>query len=417
MNTNRVQVEIITIGDEILIGQIVDTNSAWMAAQLNKAGFEIVQITSVHDKKQHITEALDQALDRANVVLFTGGIGPTNDDITKNTLTEYFGTRLIFNNEVLENIRELFSTRPNFVVNDLTRAQAMVPESCTVIQNRVGTAPITWFEKNDKVIVSMPGVPYEMKHVMSTEIIPRLMNYFKRPSILHKTVQVYGYGESALALKIAEWENHLPENISLAYLPNSGIVKLRLSGWMEDQLQLEFSINQQIEKLKRILGTAIVAFEDIPIETLIGNLLTIRSKTVAIAESCTGGNIAHQLTLIPGSSVYFKGAVVAYANEVKINILGVSSEAIEKYGAVSREVVEKMATGVRKLFGTDFAVATSGIAGPTGGTEQKPVGTVWIAVASESGVDSAEYHFGTLREQNIIRATQAALLKLKEIMG
>ena len=298
MVANQVKIEIITIGDEILIGQIVDTNSAWMATELNKFGFELAQITSVHDNEKHIIESLNLALKRADVVLFTGGIGPTIDDITKQTLCKYFNTKLVFKESVIRNIEKLFSTRPGFTINELTRAQAMVPENCTLIQNVVGTAPVTWFEKDGKVIVSMPGVPYEMKNVMSTEIIPRLQKHFKTPVLLHKTVQVYGYGESALALLITDWENELPEYISLAYLPNSGIVKLRLSGMLDDVLTLEFAMNQQIDKLTQILGNAIVAFEDIPIEKLIGNLLKSKGLKVATAESCTGGNIAHQFTLM-----------------------------------------------------------------------------------------------------------------------
>ncbi len=411
---NRVKIEIITIGDEILIGQIVDTNSAWMAIELNKCGFELAQITSVHDNEQHIVESLDLALNRADVVLFTGGIGPTKDDITKQTLCKYFNTRLIFDESVIRNIEELFSTRPGFTINELTRAQAMVPENCTLIQNVVGTAPVTWFEKNGKVIVSMPGVPYEMKNVMSTEIIPRLQNHFKTPVLLHKTVQVYGYGESALAIMIEDWENELPDSISLAYLPNSRIVKLRLSGISDDMLALEFAVNQQIDKLQQILGNAIVAFDDLPMEKIVSEILKSKSLTLATAESCTGGNIAHQLTLIPGSSEFFKGSVVAYSNEIKTGVLGVSAEDIENQGAVSQTVVEQMAKGIRRLMNTDFAIATSGIAGPSGGTPDKPVGTVWISVCSADTLISREFRFGTLREQNIIRSTQAALLMLKE---
>jgi len=416
MITNRVKVEIITIGDEILIGQIVDTNSAWMATELNKAGFELAQITSVHDNAEHITESLNMALKRADVILFTGGIGPTNDDITKQTLCAYFGSKLIYDESVLENIHKLFITRPNFVMNDLTRAQAMVPENCTVIQNPVGTAPVTWFEKDGKVIVSMPGVPYEMKQAMSSEIIPRLQSHFNTPVILHKTVQVYGFPESTLALKIADWENELPEFISLAYLPNSGIIKLRLSGLSDDVLGLEFSMNQQVDKLSQLLGNAIVATEDIPIELLVGNILTSQGKMVATAESCTGGNIARSFTSISGSSRFFKGSLVAYSNDLKTDILHVSKDDLEINGAVSRQVVEQMAEGARKLLKSDVAIATSGIAGPTGGTKEKPVGTVWIAVCSEDSMISREFHFGSLRDQNILRATQASLLMLKEIL-
>ena len=385
-----------------------------MSIEMNKCGFELAQITSVHDNEQHIVESLDLALNRADVVLFTGGIGPTKDDITKQTLCKYFNTRLIFDESVIRNIEELFSTRPGFTINELTRAQAMVPENCTLIQNVVGTAPVTWFEKNGKVIVSMPGVPYEMKNVMSTEIIPRLQNHFKTPVLLHKTVQVYGYGESALAIMIEDWENELPDSISLAYLPNSRIVKLRLSGISDDMLALEFAVNQQIDKLQQILGNAIVAFDDLPMEKIVSEILKSKSLTLATAESCTGGNIAHQLTLIPGSSEFFKGSVVAYSNEIKTGVLGVSAEDIENQGAVSQTVVEQMAKGIRRLMNTDFAIATSGIAGPSGGTPDKPVGTVWISVCSADTLISREFRFGTLREQNIIRSTQAALLMLKE---
>jgi nicotinamide-nucleotide amidase len=411
-----VKVEIITIGDEILIGQIVDTNSAWMATELNTAGFELAQITSVHDDANHIIEALEMALKRADVVLFTGGIGPTNDDITKQTLCSYFDTKLVFNDSVYQNIERLFANRPNYKMNELTKAQAMVPENCTVIQNEVGTAPITWFDKAGKVVVSMPGVPYEMKRAMSVEIIPRLQNQFDTPVIIHKTVQVYGYTESALALKIAEWESNLPEYIHLAYLPNSGVVKLRLSGFLENVLALEFVMNQQLDLLSQLLGNAIVANEDIIIEQLLGNLLIASGKTVSTAESCTGGNIAHVFTSLSGSSSFFKGSVVAYANEVKENVLQVNSADIETFGAVSQQVVEQMAVGVRKLLKTDVAIATSGIAGPTGGSDEKPVGTTWIAVCSDDMVVSREFSFGKLREQNILRATQAALLMLKEII-
>ncbi len=416
MENNRVKVEIITIGDEILIGQIVDTNSAWMAIELNNAGFELAQISSVHDNANQIVESLDFALQRADIVLFTGGIGPTNDDITKQTLTRYFDTKLIFNVSVLENIQYQFSKRPNFVINELTKLQAMVPENCTVIQNTVGTAPITWFEKEGKVIVSMPGVPYEMKQAMRAEIIPRLQKQFKTPVILHKTVQVYGFPESILALKISDWENELPEFINLAYLPNSGIVKLRLSGILDNMLSLEFVMNQQIDLLSQILGNAIVAYEDIPLEQVIGNLLLDQGKIVATAESCTGGNIAHLFTSIPGSSDFYKGSVVAYANDIKINVLQVSIDDLELYGAVSQCVVDQMANGVRRLMNTDYAIATSGIAGPGGGTAEKPVGTVWISACSAETTISKEYHFGLLRDQNIQRATQAALLLLKEII-
>ena len=415
MKTNSVKVEIITIGDEILIGQIVDTNSAWMSVELNKAGFEIVQITSVHDDAAHIVASLDLALERVDVVLFTGGIGPTKDDITKQTLSRYFGMQLVFNEEVYKNIEQVLIHRSR-AVNELTRTQAFVPDGCTVIQNRVGTAPVTWFEKNGKVIVSMPGVPNEMKHIMSTEVIPRLSQRYKTPTIIHKNVIVQGYPESALAMKIADWENALPADIHLAYLPNYGIIKLRLSGISDDPLSLEFSINQQIAGLTEILADAIVAYDDTPVEEMIGNLLADKGMTLATAESCTGGFIAHKITSIPGSSQYFKGSVVAYSNEVKVNVLNVLPGDIDLYGAVSKQVVEQMAVNVRKLLKTDVAIATSGIAGPDGGTAEKPVGVVWISVSSPKGVVSREFKFGNVRIQNIERTAQTAMLMLKEVI-
>ncbi len=409
-------IEIITIGDEILIGQIVDTNSAWMAVELNKAGFQLAQITSVHDEADHIKKALDEALLRADVVLMTGGLGPTKDDITKQTLCEYFGTKLVFNPDVLENIQQIYHTRQS-VMNELTKSQAMVPENCTVIQNRAGSAPITWFEKEGKVIVSMPGVPLEMKKVMSEEIIPRLQKYFKTPAIIHKTVQVYGIPESQLALRLTEWENALPEYLHLAYLPNFGIVKLRLSGAGQDEYKLEDAINLQIETLKSILGESIFAYEDKPVEKIIYEKLKISGLTVSTAESCTGGNIAHRLTLIPGISDCFKGSVVAYHNELKINALGVSARDIEQYGAVSSQVATQMAEGARKVMQTDLAVATTGIAGPTGGTDEKPVSTIWISVSSPERTITRRFNFGQFARENFIeRSTMAALILLNEMI-
>lgn len=409
-------IEIITIGDEILIGQIVDTNSAWMAVELNKAGFQLAQITSVHDEADHIKKALDEALLRADVVLMTGGLGPTKDDITKQTLCEYFGTKLVLNPDVLENIQQIYHTRQS-VMNELTKSQAMVPENCTVIQNRAGSAPITWFEKEGKVIVSMPGVPLEMKKVMSEEIIPRLQKYFKTPAIIHKTVQVYGIPESQLALRLTEWENALPEYLHLAYLPNFGIVKLRLSGAGQDEYKLEDAINLQIESLKSILGESIFAYEDKPVEKIIYEKLKISGLTVSTAESCTGGNIAHRLTLIPGISDCFKGSVVAYHNELKINALGVSARDIEQYGAVSSQVATQMAEGARKVMQTDLAVATTGIAGPTGGTDEKPVGTIWISVSSPERTITRSFNFGQFARENFIeRSTMAALMMLNEMI-
>ena len=412
----QVKIEIITIGDEILIGQIVDTNSAWMGAELSKAGFDVVQITSVHDEVMPIQSALKAALGRADVVLVTGGIGPTKDDVTKRTLCDFFHTRLVHSEAVLQNIQRLYTHRRD-VLNDLTRAQAMVPESATIIQNTVGTAPITWFDcEGGQVVVSMPGVPYEMRQAMSAEVIPRLQKKFDTPALLHKTLLVTGYPESALALKMADWEAALPANLHVAYLPNYSIIRLRLTGTGDDMLALDFAMNQQIDRLKALLGTAVVCDEDITVAEWLGRLLKSRGLTLATAESCTGGNIAHLITQVPGSSEYFKGTVVSYANEVKTGVLGVRAGDLERHGAVSQPVVEQMAQGVRRLLRTDWAVATSGIMGPGGGTPDKPVGTVWMAVCSADRLISRPYHVNHHREQNIERASQLALLMLRELL-
>ncbi len=408
------KVEIITIGDEILIGQIVDTNSAWLGVELNKRGFEIAQITSIHDRKQHITTTITDALSRADVVLITGGLGPTKDDITKHTLAEYFGSELVFSQAVYANIEELFKHR-QYVFNELTRAQALVPKCCTVIQNTTGTAPIMWFEHEGKIIVSMPGVPVEMKTAMEVDIFARLQAYFHTDNILHQTIVTYGIPESSLAIRLTDWENTLPEHIKLAYLPNNGIVKLRLSGTSNDEDMLKNEIAEQVQQLIPIIGENIMAFEDIALEAQVAKLLIQNKQTMSTAESCTGGNIAHTITRIAGSSAYFKGSVVAYSNEVKEHVLGVNAQDIETHGAVSQEVVEQMAQGARKALNTDYAVATSGIAGPDGGTAEKPVGTVWVAACSAHKTVSKEFHFGAKRIQNIDRATQAALYMLLEI--
>ncbi|MDO9634013.1 MAG: competence/damage-inducible protein A [Paludibacter sp.] len=405
------QVEIITIGDEILIGQIVDTNSAWMAVELNRAGFDVVQITSVHDYEPQITEALNSALSRAEVVLITGGIGPTKDDITKQALCEFFEANLIFSQQVYEDIANLLRNRAR-AMNELTKSQAMVPDNAKIIRNSLGTAPITWFEQNGKIVVSMPGVPYEMKQVMTEAIIPRLLQYFQPESIIHQTILVSGYPESALALKIADWENELPENIHLAYLPNFNIVKLRLSAKNFDYASTLVLINEKVAALKLILGDAIIAEEDISLEALVGKYLTKLGKTLATAESCTGGYIAHRITSVSGSSRYFNGSVVAYQDEVKEQVLNVDRSNLVSYGAVSQEVVEQMATGALKLMQTDFAIATSGIAGPDGGTPEKPVGTVWIALGTRENIVSKPFQFKLNREQNIERTTQTSLLML-----
>jgi nicotinamide-nucleotide amidase len=408
-------IEIITIGDEILIGQVVDTNSAWMARELNKEGFRISQITTVPDNESPILKAIDQAFGRADIVLMTGGLGPTKDDITKQTLCKYYNTKLVFNPEVAETIQEMFVNRPQ-VLNELTLAQANVPEAATVIQNKRGTAPVTWFEKKDKVLVSMPGVPSEMEWVMSNEVLPRLRTRFNTPSLLHKTVLVIGIPESNLALQLTEWEDNLPECIRLAYLPSPGMVRLRMSGFLPDSKKLASIVDTELVKLREILGRSIFAEEDAPPEEVVGRLLRKHGLWVATAESCTGGNVAHKLTSVSGSSEYFIGSVVAYKNEVKTQLLGVSMDTLRNYGSVSREVVEEMAEGVRKGLNADIGVAVTGIAGPLGATEGKPVGTVWVGVCNADKNISRRFQFGQYRKRNIEMATLAAFTLIKELL-
>lgn len=408
-------VEIITIGDELLIGQVVDTNSAWMGKELNKAGFEVIHITSVRDRDEEIYQAIDMAMKRVNIVLVTGGLGPTKDDITKKTLCRYFRTRLVYDEAVLSQVKNILE-RSGVALIQSNIDQALVPEKATVISNTVGSAPITWFEENGKVLVSMPGVPQEMKTVMSNEIISRLCMRFSPEAILHKTYWVKDYPESILANTLEEWENNLPECIKLAYLPQQGIVRLRLTARGKDSRELETILSQKTKKLFKILGTHIFSEDDTSINELIGRILRQRNQTVATAESCTGGNIAALITAVSGSSGYFKGGIVAYSNEVKINLLQVSQETLRLQGAVSEETVKEMVRGAVETLGTDYAIATSGIAGPGGGTPEKPVGTVWIAVGGKNKILTKKQEFDRGREQNVLRATNNALLLFHELL-
>lgn len=398
---------IVTIGDEILIGQIVDTNSSWMSQVMTLAGFEIEEKVAIGDNAEQIKSTIDDVSQRVDVILMTGGLGPTKDDITKKTLCDYFGTSLVFDDSVLENIHQVISNIT--ALNELTRNQAYVPKDCTVIQNKVGTAPITWFDYNDKVLVAMPGVPYEMKYAMEHEIIPRLQAKYETESYVKAVLLIWGYAESGLATYLADFEDNLPEGFGLAYLPSPGLIKLRLFVKGEHRLP-EF--NEQLTKLKALLGDAVLADRDVPIEKVLGERLFEKGFTVATAESCTGGNIAHLITSIAGASNYFKGSVVSYANEAKINVLGVSEELLSKNGAVSESVVVEMAKGVQKLLNVDCAIAVSGIAGPDGGTEEKPVGTVWIATVCKDRCEARCYHFGKYREANIMRSSNIAILQL-----
>ena len=391
--------EIITIGDELLIGQVTDTNSAWMGRELNKVGIEVIRVVSVRDRADEIIEAVDASMKRANIVLVTGGLGPTKDDITKQTLCKYFGTRLIFSEAAFDNVKRV-----------------LAPEDCIVINNRVGSASVSWFEKDGKVLVSMPGVPQEMTTVMSEEVIPRLCAKFRTDAIIHRTFTVQNYPESVLAEKLESWEMALPVCLKLAYLPKPGLIRLRLTGRGQNRSEVEACVDTESAKLEAILGEDILDEEDTPIEILIGELLKKKNLTLSTAESCTGGSIAARITSVAGSSEYFKGSIVAYANEVKTELLGVSMETLEKRGAVSEETVIEMVKGAMKALKTDCAVATSGIAGPSGGTEEKPVGTVWIAAAYKSEICTMKQETNRGREMNVERASNNALLLLRKLV-
>lgn len=402
--------EIITIGDELLIGQVVDTNSAWMGQELNKIGIEVLRIVSIRDREEEIMEAVDNAMKRVNIVLVTGGLGPTKDDITKQTLCKYFHTELIFSEEVFENVKRVLAGK--IPMNALNKSQAMVPKDCTVINNPVGSASVSWFEKEGKVLVSMPGVPQEMTTVMTESVLPKLHEKFRTDVIMHRTFQVQHYPESVLAEKLEPWETALPESIKLAYLPKLGIIRLRLTGRGQKKSEVENALNREQAKLEAILGDDIFCEEDIPLEVIVGELLKKKNLTVSTAESCTGGSIAALVTSVPGSSEYFSGGIVAYSNEVKMALLHVSAETLEQYGAVSRETVTEMARGAMKALKTDCAVATSGIAGPGGGSREKPVGTVWIAAAYKNEIVTFRQEGDDGRTGNVQKAVQNALMML-----
>ena len=407
--------EIITIGDEILIGQIVDTNSAWMSEQLNLHGIEVYQITSVHDDREHILRALADAESRVNLVLITGGLGPTKDDITKKTLCDYFECGMVVNEEVLQQVTSILSRR-NIRINQLNRDQALVPEKCTVLQNAVGTAPGMWFEKNNVIFVSMPGVPFEMEYLMKKEILPRLQKNGQVQSIYHQTVLVHGLPESMLAELIEAWELALPSFIKLAYLPSPFMVRVRLSAVGADPTLIKEETARQIEKLKVLIPKNIFGYNNDTLAGVTGQLLVEANATLGVAESCTGGYIAHLITSNPGSSAYFKGSVVSYANEIKSSVLGVKAETLAAYGAVSKEVAIEMVIGTKNVLQTDYAIATTGIAGPDGGSAEKPVGTVWIAVAGKHNILAECYNFANNRERNIIRSAQTAINMLRQLV-
>ena len=394
--------EIITIGDEILIGQIVDTNSAWMAKQLNLIGVSVKQITSVSDDEQHILSALADAETRADIILITGGLGPTKDDITKKTLAKYFDMGFRNDAGALEMVRQIFEKfkRP---LLDINIQQADVPDGCEVIVNKNGTAPCMWFEQHDKIFVSMPGVPYEMMYLMDDEVLPRITSRFKLPSIVHKTVLTANIGESFLAKEIEEIEDGLPPHIKLAYLPKLGQVRLRLSAKGDNELALKAEVEVYAQQIISKIKKFVVIDEDLPLEQAILKMMKSKGLTLSTAESCTGGYIAHLITQHPGCSSVYWGGAVAYAYELKESILGVKEVTLSKFGAVSEETVTEMAEGAIKHFKTDYAIAVSGIAGPDGGTEDKPVGTVWIAISSKNKTVAKVFNFSNKRLQNIER--------------
>ena len=409
--------EIITIGDEILIGQIVDTNSAYISKELNKIGVKVYQITSVQDEREHILQAFKDAKEHADLIIITGGLGPTKDDITKQTFCDFFNDTLVEDQSVIENVAHLFK---KYQLNKPLPAnfrQAMVPSKATILMNKYGTAPGMWMEKDEIVFVSLPGVPYEMKHLLQEEVLPRVIKRFNRPHIYHKTLLTYGLGESAIAERIADWENALPEEVKLAYLPSLGKVRLRLSSTGNDERVLKESIDSRMEILNEMLSDIAIGYEDeTSIIGRIAHILTQKNQTLSLAESCTGGAIAENITAEAGASSFFLGSIIPYKTELKTKILGVPSSIIEEYSVVSIEVAESMASNCNKLFNTDYAIATTGIAGPTKGDGIDEVGTVCIAIATPTGIVSGKFNFGNDRFRVIRKTTNKVFeMLLKEI--
>ena len=404
---------IITIGDEILIGQILDTNSRYISRALNAHGIVVAERTSIGDNRSQIVDTLDRALSQSEVVIITGGLGPTKDDITKHTLCDYFGSKLRYDEVEAEHIRTMLAAR-NIAFNDLNRGQAMVPECCTVLHNAHGTAPGMWFEQNGRVVISLPGVPFEMQHLIDEEVMPRLKSHFELREIVHRTMITFGIAESILAERIAKWEDALPDHIHLAYLPAPNVVRLRLSAYEVEGKEVRHEIDNLFEELRTIIPDNIAGFEEASVEELVHNILIERGLTLATAESCTGGAIASKFTAQAGASAYFLCGVVSYSNESKSNVLGVLMSDIAQFGAVSEQVAIAMAKGAKAISGADFAVSTTGIAGPTGGSKEKPVGTVWISIATPDKCYAVLKNCGTDRSQIISRATAYAIAMLYE---
>lgn len=411
--------EIITIGDEILIGQIVDTNSTFISKELNKIGVSVYQITSVQDEKSHILRALAEAKKRVQIVIVTGGLGPTKDDITKHTFCEFFDDTLVEDSKVLDHVENLFKKYiTSTPISDVNRKQALVPSKAVVLHNAYGTAPGMWMQQDEVTFVSLPGVPFEMKHLMTDMVIPKIVLAYRRPFILHRTLVTYGLGESAIAQKIEDWENKLPPHIKLAYLPSLGKVRLRLTAKGEDKQKLEDEVTAQSQKLYPLIGEIIYGVEDEEtLEQVVAKLLTDKGMTLATAESCTGGKIAQQLTSLPGASAYFTGSIVSYATKTKVELLKVPMAIIDEFSVVSAEVAQLMAGNVRKLLQTDFAVATTGNAGPTKGDSDAEIGTVYIAIATPDRVFTEKFNMGNHRERIVQKTVHKALeLLQKEIL-
>jgi len=407
--------EIITIGDEILIGQIIDTNSVYMAKALNAIGVSVYQITSVQDERAHILKSLASAKENADVVIVTGGLGPTKDDITKQTFCEFFEDELIFDQEVMDHVTHLFKTYVKKPMTEANKTQALVPSKATILTNRFGTAPGMWFEMDETIFVSMPGVPYEMKGLMENEVIPKLKEYGDLPYIMHKTLLTYGMGESMIAERIADFETNLPEIIKLVYLPSFGRVRLRLSMVGKDENKVKETMNAESKALQALVSDIFIGYEDGgDLEEVIGRQLTERGKTIALAESCTGGAIVKRLTENAGTSAYLKGSMVTYATESKIAVLGVNEEVIKEHSVVSAEVACEMAANVRKLYNADYAISTTGNAGPTKGDADAEVGTVYIGIATKEGVTAHHFMMGNRRERVIGKSVNKALELLQE---
>lgn len=409
---------VVTIGDEILIGQITDTNSGYIAKALDRIGIRVHEMLSVSDDREHILQTLHACQNRAEVVIITGGLGPTKDDITKKTLCDYFNDELVINQGVLDHVVTLIERVQQRPASQANKDQALVPSQCTVLHNEAGTAPGMWMEKEGTVFISLPGVPYEMKMIIDNEVVPRLIEKYKRPYILHKTILTYGQGESIVAERIEDWENSLPPFIKLAYLPSPGKVRLRLTARGTDEQQLQEAVAAEAEKLNNLIGDIIVGFEESEtIEAVIGRLLTAKNKTLALAESCTGGKIAQLITSIPGASAYFKGGIIPYETHLKTVLLGVDEETINKYSVVSAQVAQEMALRTKELFNADYAIATTGNAGPAKGDSHADVGRVFIGFATPEGVYSEDFNFGQPREKVIDRAVTKALeIIYKEIL-